>query len=126
MIELSHPIFPVPNIEKTANFYVAVFGFKRIDYLGAREPHICLYRDKVEIILTKADKAVLPNRKLYGYGYDAYFIAEDLEELQADFQKRGAKIVRPLKTTDYQNKEFVVEDCDGRWLAFGVKEKGTL
>lgn len=123
MIEFSHPIFPVPDIEKTANFYVSALGFRRVDYLNADEPHVCLYRDKVEIILTKANRAVEPNRKFYGYGYDAYFIARNLRELQAEFLERGVKIMRPLKTTDYQNNEFVVEDVDGRWLAFGVKQK---
>lgn len=123
MLEFSHPIFPTPDIEKTANFYVSVLDFRRVDYLDANEPHICLYRDKVEIILTKANRAVEPNRKFYDYGYDAYFIAENLRELQAEFLGRGAKIARPLKTTDYQNNEFVVEDVDGRWLAFGVKQK---
>lgn len=27
-----------------------------------------------------------------------------------------------LGVTDYQNKEFVIEDIDGRWLAFGLKQ----
>ena len=26
------------------------------------------------------------------------------------------------KMTDYKNKEFVIEDLDGRWIAFGLKE----
>jgi hypothetical protein len=34
----------------------------------------------------------------------------------------GASIVRPLYNTDYHNKEFVVEDIDGRWIGFGLKE----
>lgn len=123
MIELSHPIFPTHDIERTADFYVSVLCFTRIDYLNAGEPHICLYRDKIEIILTQANHTVIPNRKLYGYGYDAYFIATDLFELQEKFIAHGAKIARPPQTTDYQNNEFVVEDCDGRWIAFGVKEK---
>ena len=24
--------------------------------------------------------------------------------------------------TDYRNREFVVEDIDGRWIYFGIKE----
>lgn len=24
--------------------------------------------------------------------------------------------------TDYNNKEFVIEDVDGRWIAFGIKQ----
>lgn len=31
------------------------------------------------------------------------------------------RIVRELRQTDYANREFVVEDIDGRWIAFGIK-----
>ncbi|WP_342707227.1 hypothetical protein [Fontibacillus panacisegetis] len=34
----------------------------------------------------------------------------------------GVKIVRSLSTTDYNNKEFVFEDIDRRWIAVGKKQ----
>ena len=50
-------------------------GFKAVRYLDATEPHRCLYRDTTEIILTKTNRQkVIPNRDLYGYKYDAYFL----------------------------------------------------
>ena len=120
----SHPVFPVTDMEKTAQYYFDVLGFRAVKYLEAREPHICLYRDGTEIILTKANTLkVFTNRELYGYGYDAYFITEDQEELHNEFALKGAKIVRPLQITDYRNTEFVLEDIDGRWIAFGIKSK---
>lgn len=120
----SHSIFPSPDMEKTSKYYSDVLGFKAVKYLEAREPHICLYRDGTEIILTKANTAkVFTNRELYGYGYDAYFITEDQKELEKEFISKGANIVRPLQSTDYQNYEFVLEDVDGRWIAFGMKQK---
>ena len=116
-------IFPVPDIKKTAEYYVSCLGFRAVDYLDCQEPHICLYRDTVEFILLQANTdKVLPNRELYGYGYDAYLYTEYQEALQEDFAAKGVKIVRPLSMTDYQNKEFVIEDIDGRWLAFGLKQ----
>jgi len=66
---------------------------------------------------------VYPNRELYGYGEDAYFITDEQEALQNEFIGKGAKIVRELQKTDYHNREFIVEDIDGRWIAFGIKEK---
>ena len=93
-------------------------------YLDVKEPHICLYRDRVEIVLTKtSSEKVHTNRKLYGYGEDAYFITDNQEALQNEFISKGAKIVRPLHITDYNNMEFVLEDIDGRWIAFGMKQK---
>ncbi len=120
----SHSVFPTPDIERTALYYSDVLGFSIVKYLDAKEPHICLYRDSTEIILTKAKtQKVFTNRELYGYGYDAYFITEDQDELQKEFVSKGAKIVRPLQMTDYHNTEFVLEDIDGRWLGFGIKGK---
>lgn len=117
-------IFPVPDIKKTAEFYVSKMGFKAAEYLECAEPHICLYRDNIEIILLRANTdTVTPNRKLYGYGYDAYLYTEDQKLLETEFTAKGVKIIKPLNMTDYQNKELVIEDSDGRWLAFGVKVK---
>lgn len=57
-------------------------GFKAVQFLDANEPHFCLYRDTTESILTKTNgQNVIPNRKLYGYGYEAYFITKNQEEL---------------------------------------------
>ncbi|GHU85315.1 hypothetical protein FACS1894198_2980 [Clostridia bacterium] len=121
---MSHCVFPTPNIERTSEFYVAVMGFRAVEYLNAKEPHVCLYRDSTEIILTSTNKnRVHPNRELYGYGYDAYFITGDQQALQSEFLEKGAKIIRLLQKTDYHNQEFALEDIDGRWIGFGIKEE---
>lgn len=117
-------IFPVSDINKTSEFYVSKLSFRAVEYLECKEPHICLYRDKIEIILLNANKEkVLPNRELYGYGYDAYIYTNKQEFLEKELISKNVKIIKPLNTTDYQNKEFVIEDLDGRWIAFGLKEK---
>lgn len=117
-------IFPAPDIKKTAEFYVSCFGFYAVEYLQCAEPYICLYRDQTEILLLQAKtEKVFPNRELYGYGYDAYLYTEDQEALEKEFLEKNVKIVKPLGVTDYQNREFVAEDIDGRWIAFGRKEK---
>ena len=116
-------IFPCDDIEKTASFYEDKLGFRAVKYLTVAEPHICLYKDAAEIILTKnaGKTSFQPNRVLYGYGYDAYFYTKKQEELARNFETAGVNFVRPLSTTDYGNKEFVIEDSDGRHLAFGCK-----
>jgi [ribosomal protein S5]-alanine N-acetyltransferase len=119
----SHCVFPTPDIIKTADYYEKVLDFRAVRYLDAKEPHICLYRDATEIILTKSkSEKVIPNRVLYGYGYDAYFITDEQEKMQTEFEDYGVKIVRTLSNVDYHNKEFVIEDIDGRWIGFGIKE----
>ena len=90
-------IFPVTDIKKTACFYVSKLGYKAVEYLECKEAHICLYRDKTEIILLQAQtKNIFPNRELYGYGYDAYLYTDDQEKLEKEFLEKGVKIVKPL------------------------------
>ena len=119
----SHPVFPTPDICKTAEYYHDKLGFRRADYLEAKEKHICLYREGVEFILTQSNGTrVFPNRELYGYGGDAYVIVKDQQTLQDEYEAKGVKIVQKLHKTDYHNWEFVIEDIDGRWIYFGIKE----
>lgn len=115
-------ILPCEDIERTAEFYENRLGFTSKKYLEVTEPHICLYRDSVEIILIKVLTGNFkPNHILYGYGYDLYFYTKDQEKLEREFFKSGVKFIKRLNMTDYNNKEFVIEDCDGRHIAFGCK-----
>jgi hypothetical protein len=115
-------IFPVPDIEGTAASYEAL-GFRAVRYPDAAEKHVCLYLGDAEIILTdSAGQAVSPNRTLYGYGYDAYLYAQNPKTLYEEFREKGVRFARPLGMTDYGNLEFVIEDVDGRWVAFGLKQ----
>ena len=117
-------MFPCNDIVKTAEWYVEKLDFRRVDYLNVKQPHICLYRDQIEIILTSTNGAkVVPNHINYGYGYDAYFITEDGEKLQQKMKDKNVKIIKEVSITDYQNQELLIEDCDGRWICFGVKKQ---
>lgn len=118
------PIFPSKDIRKTAQYYREKLEFDTVEYLQSEQPHICMYKDNIEIILTQANnEEIKSNHILYGYGYDAYIYTNNQLELQEKLKKVGVKIAIPLKQTDYNNREFVIEDIDGRWIAFGLKEK---
>lgn len=119
-------IFPTADIKTTVEFYSKI-GFSAVEYLQCDEPHICLYYGKAEIILTQSRGGkVIPNHVLYGYGYDAYIYCDNQAELHEKCKTAKIKIVKPLTLTDYGNSEFVIEDVDGRWIAFGLKNGGKL
>ena len=50
-------------------------------------------------------------------------IDSELAVIEKEFAEKDVKFVKQLNITDYNNKEFVLEDIDGRWLAFGLKIK---
>jgi catechol 2,3-dioxygenase-like lactoylglutathione lyase family enzyme len=115
-------IFPSSAFIKTKEFYEQI-GFRAVCYLNSNQPHICLYKDSIEIILTQSNlNKITPNRDIHGYGYDAYFISTDQIELYREINRKNVKIIKELNLTDYSNKEFVFEDNEGRWIAIGCKE----
>ena len=104
-------IFPTPDLKRTAAFYQDKLGFRADFYLQCEQSHVCLYRDEIEIILThSARQKAAPNRDVHG------------TDLQDTLTRAGVTLIQPLHRTDYLNLEFVIEDCDRRWLAFGHKE----
>ncbi len=117
-------IFPSEDMNRTAEFYVGKMGFRRVDYMESKEPHICLYRGEIEIIVTGIinGASFVPNRELYGYGEDAYFITDEQDALYEEFKNNGVTVVEPPHMTDYLNYEFKVRDIDGRNLIFGKKQ----
>lgn len=115
-------IFPSSDLVKTTDFYEGI-GFRAVKYLDSKQPHVCLYRDNIEIILTKSkNRKMVPNREIHGYGYDAYFITDDPGKIQSELKQKGIKIVKELSKTDYGNNEFVFEDHEGRWIGVGKKQ----
>jgi uncharacterized glyoxalase superfamily protein PhnB len=50
---------------------------------------------------------------------DAYLFVENADVLYAEYAGRGVEIVRELGNMPWRSREFVVNDCDGRLLAFG-------
>jgi len=117
-------ILPAPDLKKTSNYYEKILNFKAVQYLTVTHPHICLYRDNVEIVLIKSNlKKIQPNRILHGSGYDGYFTTKNVESMYQEVMSRNAKIVTHLSKTNYGNLEFVIEDVDGRWIAIGLKQE---
>lgn len=121
-------VFSTLDVEKTAEFYNKKLGFRRVDYLQSQEPHICLYRSSVEVILIQASNGqrAIPNRELYGYGEDAYFITDAQQELQDEFEAAGVEIIERVHITDCHNLEFSICDSDGRKIIFGMKQWLTV
>lgn len=125
-LEKSLLLLPSSNLKKTAEYYSKTLSFHPVEYLHATQPHICLYRDGVEIVLLQSkQQEIQPNRILHGYGYDGYFTGQKIESFYEECLSNNVKIVQPLDMTDYGNLEFVFEDCEGRWIGVGSKKESV-
>lgn len=51
---------------------------------------------------------------------DAYLSVEDADALYAEYAHNGVEFARELANMPWHAREFVVKDCDGRLLAFGM------
>jgi hypothetical protein len=123
-LEQSLLILPVTDLNRTAEYYSKMLRFTAVHYQQSQQPHICLYRDNVEIILIKSKLSKIePNRIVHGYGYDGYFTTNDVLQIYNELVSNNVTIVHPLGMTEYGNLEFVLEDIDGRWIAIGIKQQ---
>ncbi|HTX93336.1 MAG TPA: VOC family protein [Anaerolineales bacterium] len=121
-------VFVCPRVEKTAEYYREVLGFRVVEHYEQAEKFAALYRDAVEIVLVQANQGeVLPNRERYGAGFDAYLVPdypdETVESFYNEVQGKGAQIVQPLETTPYGSLEFAFRDLDGRIVGVGHVKK---
>ena len=56
-------------------------------------------------------------------GMSCIFSVPDIWKAAKYYVEKGVTFVQHLNVTDYQNKKFVIEDIDGRWLALCLKIK---
>ena len=112
-------VFPCISPRLTARYYVEQLGFLPEYHLEGKWPHIELTCGSAVLILTQSGwKEVVPNRQLDGDGYDACLYTDDLDALCSQYSGNGVQIIRGIEQDEDGNRMFVLEDIDGRWIAF--------
>jgi catechol 2,3-dioxygenase-like lactoylglutathione lyase family enzyme len=117
----SAPYFPVADIERSAEYYERVLGFRR-EYAGGSPPVFAiLSRDGLPLMLrlVPEPRKISPNEQ-QGGTWDAFFWVSDAQALYDEFHANAAQVVYgPVVQTEYHMKEFAVRDLDGYVLGFG-------
>ena len=115
------PVFVVPDVVKTAEYYRDVLGFKLLSYFLDPPVYAMLERDGVEIHFGKSDngESVTNESARKGLGIDAYVFVKDVQSLYEEFMERGADVIEGPIKREYECTEIVVRDCNGFSLAFG-------
>lgn len=108
-------VLAVQNLEASVNFYTQKMGFKIIFQF----PGWCyLGRDAFIVMLGEcADEP--PASELGDHSYMAYIVVEDIEALHQEYQEKGVKIRKRLRTEEWGMKEFSMQTADGHRIMFG-------
>ncbi|WP_161967182.1 VOC family protein [Fimbriiglobus ruber] len=120
------PILGVHDVRRTAEYYRDVLGFTLDPVDGifqprAEEPggvYAIVKRSGVWVHF-QIRRESLPKRVRATFERDVYLYVEDLDDLHAELQKRGALIIQPPHVAPHGIREMVVEDINGYRLAFG-------
>ncbi len=114
------PNIPVPDVERSVEFYRHVLGFDLLAVRGrgyATRAHLRL--GSVEIIFRSLDPSA-PLPYLDPAIENQLILHIQVEDVATLFERvrRRVAIVRPLEPTLFGSAEFMMRDIDGRLLAF--------
>jgi RimJ/RimL family protein N-acetyltransferase/uncharacterized glyoxalase superfamily protein PhnB len=115
------PVLKVHNVEKTANFYRDVLGF-RINFLyGSPPSHAGVSRGDwtgsgVTIQLSQA----AAGQPLASSGSLHILVGTGLDALFETYLTRGAAILNEPASRPWGMRDFTISDCDGHLLTFAT------
>jgi len=114
------PQFLVDDLNRSISYYRDTLGF----HFG--EPWEGFYaiglRDGLELHLKEAPKdAKEQARRRENEHLDAAAGVDSIESFYEQCVANGARIIKPLASTDWGTKDFYIEDPDGYIISFGGK-----
>ena len=122
MIRQIAPQFFTIEMTATLAYYKDKLGFDCVGTWDDPPVYAIVARDQHRIHFRLADPPK-PNPDKYADELlDAYLFIEDADALYAEYVARGVEFTRALGRTAWHSREFVVNDCDGRLLAFGANQ----
>jgi hypothetical protein len=121
-IKSSVPTFWVPDVGRTARWYLEHLGFRTAGTFPKQEPYAyaSLQRDGAEIMLLSLpgyEKPDLAGRRPEGL-WDAYFRVTGVSAFY-DMVRDEPFVQMPLKQQPHGDWEFEVRDLNGYVLVFG-------
>jgi predicted enzyme related to lactoylglutathione lyase len=121
VIQRTHYVLAVRDLEKSAAYYRDVMGFE-VREIG--DPGWRMFvRDGCRIMAGEC-RDTLPARELGDHSYFAYFIVDDVDACHAAVVAKGADLVKPLRTEPWGLREFGLRTIDGHRIMIG-QEMGT-
>ncbi|MGE3076258.1 MAG: VOC family protein [Dehalococcoidia bacterium] len=122
------PSLRFADVPAALSFYIDTLGFHLVRG-GPDEDNNSIARGDAHMMVEKAaayysaEYNAAIRARLAGKSPNALYIeAEDLRDLYASAQAKGAHIIDPIAPREWGQTEFTVEDPEGNWLTFWKKE----
>ena len=119
MIRRIAPQFFTIDIPRTLAYYKDKLGFECLGTWQDPPVYAIVARDQHAIHFRCAEPPAANPDKYEDELLDAYVLVDDVDALYGEYAAKEVEFVRELANTPWNSREFVVEDCDGRLLAFG-------
>jgi uncharacterized glyoxalase superfamily protein PhnB len=120
MIRRIAPQFFTTDISGTLAYYKDKLGFECVGTWQDPPTYAIVARDQHAIHFRCAEPPTANPNKYTDELLDAYLFVEDADVLYAEYAGNGVEFARELGNMPWGSREFVVKDCDGRLLVFGV------
>ena len=120
MIRQIAPVFFTVDIAGTLAYYEDKLGFRCLGRWQDPPVYAIVARDQHAIHFRCAEPPAANLGKYSEELLDAYLFVEDADALYAEYAARGVEFTREPGNTQWNCREFVVKDCDGRLLAFSA------
>ena len=115
------PQFLVDDLDRSIAYYRDILGFDFGEPWGGF--YAIGMRDGLELHLKQAPKGATEHGQKHGIEHlDAAAGVDGIEIFYEQCVANGAKIIRPLTSTDWGTKDFYIEDPDGNIISFGGKQ----
>jgi len=122
MIRQIAPQFFTTDVAATLAYYSDTLGFECVGTWSDPPVYAIVARDGHRIHFRLVDALTPQPDKYADELLDAYLLVENADALYAEYVERGVEFTRALGDTEWESREFVVKDCDGRLLAFGAEQ----
>jgi catechol 2,3-dioxygenase-like lactoylglutathione lyase family enzyme len=120
MVRQIVPLFFTTDIPGTLAYYQQKLGFECVGTWQDPPIYAIVARDRHAIHFRCAEPPTPNPDKYLDELLDAYIYVDDTDALYAEYAAKGVEFTRELANMPWNSREFVINDCDGRLLAFGT------
>lgn len=116
------PVLLVADIQRAVEYYRDRLGFT-CEIYGDPSDFIVASRDEATILLALCEEPsrIVPNWQIVDKVWSAFIRVDDVDNVYAEVQARGAPIDYTIYDAPSGFREFGVQDPDGHDIAFGQR-----